>query len=63
MTSVLFEQLKNQWEKLKWDLEELKQICYALDNNYEILDPNYFVDCKFAYLDHLRTYYYLAKNG
>ena len=63
MTSLLFEQLKNQWEKLKWDMEELKQICYALDNNYEILDPNYFVDCKFAYLDHLRTCYYLAKNG
>ena len=24
MTSLLFEQLKNQWEKLKWDVEELK---------------------------------------
>ena len=58
-TNVLFMHLGTEWEKLGWDVEELKWICSALDNNFEILDPNYFKDFKFAYLDHLKKYYYL----
>ena len=57
MTSVLFMHLRTEWEKLEWDVEELKWIFAALDNDYEDLDPNYFVDCKFGYLDHLKTCY------
>ena len=55
--------LRTEWEKLGWDMEELKWICSALDNNYEILDPNYFNDCKFAYLDHVKNCCYLENNA
>ena len=63
LTNVLFMDLRTQWEKNGWDVEELKWICAALDNNYDILDPNYFTNCRFAYLDHIKTCYYLEHNG
>ena len=63
MTNVLFMHLRSKWEKVSWDIEELKYICAALDNGCEDLNPNYFINCKFAYLEHLKTYYYLENNG
>ena len=55
--------LRTQWEKNGWDVEGLKRICVALDNNYDILNPNYFTNCRFAYLDHVKICYYLEHNG
>ena len=49
--------------KKKWDIEELNYICLALDNNCEDFDPTFFTDCRSAYLDHVKTCYYLEKNG
>ena len=63
MTRVLFTHLRNEQEKRYWDIEELKYICPALDTGCEDLDPNYFIACKFAYLDHLKTWYHLNNNG
>ena len=53
LTNVLFMDLRT----------ELKWICVALDHNYDILNPNYFTNCGFAYLDHIKTCYYLEHNG
>ena len=63
LTNVLFMDLRTQWEKNRWDVEELKWICAALDHNYDILNPNYFTNCRFAYLDHIKTCYYVEHNG
>ena len=63
LTNVLFMDLRTQWEKNGWDVEGLKRICVALDNNYDILNPNYFTNCRFAYLDHIKNCYYLEHNG
>ena len=57
LTSLISTHLKIDWDTLGWDLEELKWIYHGLDNNYSILDPHNFTDCKFAYLDHLKTCY------
>ena len=62
-TNVLFMDLRTQWEKNGWDVEELKSISVALDHNYDIFNPNYFTNCRFAYLDHIKTCYYLEHNG
>ena len=51
-----------EWDVLGWDIEELKWICHALDNNYDILDPHNFTDGKCAYVHHLKTCYYLDHN-
>ena len=32
------------------------------DNNNNILNPNNFITDRFAYLDHLKTCYYLNNN-
>ena len=62
MTSVIQTHLKIEWDALGWDEAELKWICHALDNMYKILDPNNFIDCKHAYLNHLKICYYLDNN-
>ena len=61
-TSFIYMLLKMQWDVLGWDIEELQWICHALDNNYDILDPHNFTDCKCAYIDHLKTCSYLDHN-
>ena len=63
LTNVPFMDLRTQWEKNGWDVEELKWICAAIDHNYVILNPNYFTNCRFAYLDRIKTCYYLEHNG
>ena len=61
LKSRLFMLLKIKWDKNKWDSEELKHICYALDAKFEDLNPNYFIGKEFAYLDHVKTWYYLQE--
>ena len=51
LTNVLFMDLRTQWEKNGWDVEMLKWICATLDHNYDILNGNYFTNCRFAYFD------------
>ena len=62
LTSHLFMLLKIEWDKNKWDSEELKHICYALDAKFDDLNVNYFIEKEFAYLDHVKTWYYLQEH-
>ena len=46
-----------------WDIQELNWICLAMeDNNNNILNPINFLTARCAYLDHLKTCYYLNNN-
>ena len=45
-----------------WDIDELEWICYNLDCNNKIFDPHNFINDKFAYVDHVKTCYYLDNN-
>lgn len=56
LTSIIFMKLEQEWKKDKWDIEELKWNCSALDNNYSMLDPSNFLNEHFAYLDHANCY-------
>ena len=62
LTSHIFVLLKIKWDKNKWNSEELKHICYALDAKFEDLNPNYFIGKEFAYLDHVKTWFYLQEH-
>ena len=63
LTNVIYMDLRIKWEKEKQDIEEFNYICHALDNNCEDLDPPFFTDHRSAYLDHIKTWYYLEKNN
>ena len=63
LTNVIYMDLRIKWENEKQDIEELNYICHALDNNCEDLDPHFFTDHRSAYLDHIKTWYYLEKNN
>lgn len=61
-TAVIATHLRLEWKARKWDLEEFRWMCSALDSNYEILNPNYFINDSVAYINHLKSCYYLDKN-
>ena len=63
LSKFFYDRLAIEWFKSKWNIEELNWICLAMDNNNDILNPNNFLNDKFAYLDHLKTCYYLNKNN
>ena len=60
-TSLEVELLKIDWDKNGWNTDELKYICYLLDARFDDLDPNYFIRKEFAYLNHVKTWYYLQE--
>ena len=49
LTSHLFMLLKIEWDKNKWNSEELRHICYVLDAKFEDVNPNYFIGKEFSY--------------
>ena len=61
LTSGLFLLLKIEWDKNGWNTDELKYICYVLDARFDDLNLNYFIGKEFAYLDHVKTWYYLQE--
>ena len=61
LTSNLFLLLKTEWDKNQWDSNESIHICSALGVGFEELNPNYFIRKEFAYLDHVKTWYYLQE--
>ena len=63
LTNVIYMDLRSKWENQNWDIEELNYICHALDNNCEDLDLHVLTDHQSAYLDHIKTWYYLEKNN
>ena len=61
--AVIRSHLQLEWDLRKWDLDKFRWICSALDAKYELLDPNYFINCPITYINHLKKCYYLEKNG
>ena len=63
LTNVIYMDLRSKCEKHRWDIEKLNYICSALDYNCKDFNPTFFTDCRYVYLDHIKTRYYLEKNG
>ena len=61
--SLIKNHLETQWNLRKWDGDQLTWICDALNVKYERLNPNYFINDRVVYMNHLQNCYYLEKNG
>ena len=48
--------LTKYWLRKKWDIEDLKTICYALSANLPYINPCPFIDKKPSYIDHLKRW-------
>ena len=59
LTNVIYIELRYEWEERKWDINKLNWICEGLNNNCNLLGPTNFINDQFAYLDHIKTCYYL----
>ena len=62
LTSLVYMHLQEEWKVAGWDIDELEWICYNLDYNNKLFDPHNFINDKFAYVDHVKTCYYLDNN-
>ena len=56
-------QLQIQSNLRHFNSNEFEWIHDALNAQYELLNPNYFISDKIAYLNHLQNCYYLEKDG
>ena len=56
-------QLQIQLNLRNFNSNEFEWICDALNAQYELLNPKYFISDKIAYLNHLQNCYYLEKDG
>ena len=63
MTWRLYQKIKKQWIKYKWDVNESEWIISALENKCSMLDPNKFVNTPIAYVDHAKTCFFLEANN
>ena len=64
--SFIRSQLQIQWNFRNFDSNELERIFDALNAHNELLNPNFFISDKIAYLNHLhhsQNCYYLEKDG
>ena len=55
--------MREERQKNMWNINELDWACAALDNNYDLLNPNNFLNDEFAYLDHVKTCFYLDNTN
>ena len=62
-TNFIFDILRIEWEENNWNIKKLKYVYLALDNLCEELNPNNFIYCQYAYLDHLKNYYLENNNN
>ena len=60
--SLIKNHLETQWNLIKWDGDQLTWICDALNVKYEPLNPNYFINDRVVYMNHLQNFYYLGKK-
>lgn len=60
-TKNQYTRLREDWEKYTWDIEQLDQICYAIDNNHDMLDPSNFLNDEWAYVNHAKNCFYLCQ--
>ena len=59
LTKQLYEKLEIDWKKNKWDIQELIWICYAIEQNYGMLNPANFLNDECAYVNLAKNYFYL----
>ena len=63
LTNIIYVNLREEREKKVWNINELDWACAAVDNNYDLLNPNNFLNDEFAYLDHVKTCFYLDNTN
>ena len=63
MSWRIYEKLKKEWVKYKWDVNELEWIISAIENKFSMLDPNKFVNTPIACVDHAKTCFFLEANN
>ena len=62
-TTLIYEQLLNEWKAAKWCVNKLTWICNNLDYNVSLLDPEPFLNDQKSYVDHLKNFYYLNSES
>ena len=63
LQSLVFEKIHLEWGTFKWDEKELDCICSRIHSKDPLIDLSKFNLNPIAYIDHLKTYYFLESNN
>ena len=63
LQSRVFEEIHLEWRTFKWDEKELDWICSCIHSKDPVVDRSKFNLNPIAYIDHLKTYYFLESNN
>ena len=61
-TAFLFGLLLQKWIENKWSTDELKWICNKIYLKNSLFDPDFFINDKFAYLNHGKNCYFMRND-
>lgn len=59
-TSFIYVFLCKEWEKNNWSIDELEWICQQISFQNTMLDPVFFENDKYAYLNHIKNCFCIA---
>ena len=59
-TSFISTILCKEWEKNNWSIDQLEWICRQILFQKTMVDPVFFINDKFAYLNHVKNCFYMA---
>ena len=59
LQSRIFEKIYLKWKEFKWDEKQLNWICSRILSKDPVGDPSKFDSNAIAYVDHVKTYYFL----
>ena len=59
-TSFIFAFLRKEREKKNWSIDELEWICQQISFQNTMLDPVFFENDKYAYLNHIKNCFCIA---
>ena len=62
ITFDFYQLLYNYWQRKNWDIKEWSTICSAMDVQCPCLNPHYFTDQKLAYIEHIKTCFFIEWN-
>ena len=55
----VYQKLSEIYQKNKWNLRELDWTCSVINHGLDCVNPYQFVNCQYAYLDHIQNLFYI----
>ena len=59
LQNSVYQKLSEIYQKNKWNLRELDWTCSVINHGLDCVNPYQFMNCQYAYLDHIQNLFYI----